>query len=129
MSNLIKGIVILVFLSVSHVGFAKTSDGETPSVETICDVYHGASSGAFGLCNAYCEAMDCGDPFQNASNRGCASVNKNFEKRFGVRLPEGYNYDDNGQLIGNNCMIGGGDDDDDSGCGNDGQDPCTGEGS
>jgi hypothetical protein len=37
-------------------GLKKTPDGETPSVETICDGYQGK---AFGICNAYCEAQDC----------------------------------------------------------------------
>lgn len=64
--------------------FAKTPDGKPPSVETICDNEHGA---AFGLCNAYCEAMDCTDPNQAASNQGCASVKANFEKKTGRPLP------------------------------------------
>jgi hypothetical protein len=42
---------------------------------------------AFGLCNAYCEAMDCTDPNQRASNRGCESVRENFEKHTGRPLP------------------------------------------
>jgi len=35
---------------------AQTPDETTPAEETVCDLYEGA---AFGLCNAYCEAMDC----------------------------------------------------------------------
>lgn len=64
--------------------FAKTPDGKPPSVETICDNEHGA---AYGLCVAYCEAMDCLDPNQHASDQGCQSVKKNFEKKTGRPLP------------------------------------------
>src|SRR6188472_1486691 len=35
---------------------AKTPDGVPPSLETVCDAETGA---AYGLCTAYCEAMDC----------------------------------------------------------------------
>lgn len=63
---------------------ASTADGQTPAEETVCDVYSGA---AFGLCNAYCEAMDCellddGDDFTNpnASVNACMKVKDNFMK-------------------------------------------------
>jgi hypothetical protein len=63
---------------------AKTPDGKTPAEETVCDNESGA---AYGLCNAYCEAMDCTDPNQHASDKGCESVKKNFEKKTGRPLP------------------------------------------
>lgn len=63
---------------------AKTPDGATPSEEEICSIYSGA---AFGLCNAYCEAMDCTDPNQRAADRGCERVKFNFEKKTGEPLP------------------------------------------
>lgn len=63
---------------------AKTPDGKTPSQETICDNEEGA---AYGLCTAYCEAMDCTDPNQHASDKGCESVKRNFEKKTGRPLP------------------------------------------
>lgn len=63
---------------------AKTPDGKTPSEETVCDNETGA---AYGLCNAYCEAMDCTDPNQRASDQGCESVKRNFEKKTGRPLP------------------------------------------
>lgn len=82
-----KSLWILV-LSVLVIGTssvsAKTPDGKTPSEETVCDNETGA---AYGLCNAYCEAMDCTDPNQRASNKGCESVKKNFEKKTGRPLP------------------------------------------
>lgn len=49
---------------------AKTPDGRTPAEETVCDGEVGA---AYGLCNAYCEAMDCDDPNHRASDQGCVS--------------------------------------------------------
>lgn len=63
---------------------AKTPDGKTPSEETVCDNERGA---AFGLCNAYCEAMDCTDPKQRASNKACSAVKRNFEKKTGRPMP------------------------------------------
>ncbi len=63
---------------------AKTPDGETPSQETVCDNETGA---AFGLCNAYCEAMDCDSPNHNASDQACASVRHNFERKTGRPMP------------------------------------------
>jgi hypothetical protein len=53
-------------------------------VETVCDNESGA---AFGLCNAYCEAMDCDSPFHRASDKACANVRRNFEKKTGRPMP------------------------------------------
>ena len=64
--------------------WAKTPDGKPPSVETVCDNETGA---AFGLCNAYCEAMDCDSPNHHASDNACAAVKRNFEKKTGRPLP------------------------------------------
>ena len=108
MNKIFKGAVAVALLAVSSVGFANTPDGETPAVETICDVYHGTTGGQFGLCNAYCEAMDCGHPNVYASDMACEKVAENFLKKYGVALPQGYNYDSNGALIENNCHTGGG---------------------
>ena len=63
---------------------AKTPDGQPPSVETICDNETGA---AFGLCNAYCEAMDCDSPNHRASDAACAQVRRSFERRTGRPMP------------------------------------------
>lgn len=63
---------------------AKTADGKTPSVETVCDNEQGA---AFGICNAYCEAIDCSDPNQRASNVACKNLKDHFEKLTGRPLP------------------------------------------
>jgi hypothetical protein len=77
--------VAFAFLLFGAVGvFAKTPDGKPPSQETVCDNEKG---GAYGLCNAYCEAMDCDDPNQHASDKGCESVRRNFEKKTGRPMP------------------------------------------
>lgn len=58
-----------------------TPDGQTPAEETVCDGLEGA---AFGLCNAYCEATDCGDGVNYASFKACASLQKNWIKKTGL---------------------------------------------
>jgi hypothetical protein len=63
---------------------AKTPDKKPPSQETVCDNETGA---AFGLCNSYCEARDCGDPNQHASDRSCEVTRQKFEKLTGRPLP------------------------------------------
>lgn len=78
-------LVFGVFVIIAATGaFAKTPDGKTPSEETVCDNEKGA---AFGLCNAYCEAMDCTDPNQRSSDTACEAVKRNFEKKTGRPLP------------------------------------------
>jgi len=64
--------------------WAKTPDGKPPSQETICD---GQTGAAFGLCNAYCEAMDCDNPNHHASDTACAQVKQNYERKTGRPLP------------------------------------------
>ena len=81
-----KSVWIAVFSVLMLAGsvFGKTPDGKPPSQETVCDMEQGA---AFGLCNAYCEAMDCTDPNQHASDTGCEQVKANFFKHTGRTLP------------------------------------------
>ncbi len=43
---------------------AQTPDGETPAKEAYCDEYSGR---AYGICNAWYEAMDCDNPAHKAS--------------------------------------------------------------
>jgi hypothetical protein len=61
-----------------------TPDGKPPSEETVCDGLKGA---LFGLCNAYCEAMDCDSPNPHASPTACAQVLGNFMKHSGGQPP------------------------------------------
>jgi hypothetical protein len=81
--------------------FAQTPDGETPSVETVCDplrVSNGGTPGLYGLCVAYCEAQDCHDnPQCKAENPGdawgahscsCEDVLANYNKKRQATDPE-----------------------------------------
>src|ERR1700759_1156722 len=61
-----------------------TPDGQPPSEETVCDGLHGA---LFGLCNAYCEAMDCDSPNHHASDTACAQTLQNYMKHSGGQPP------------------------------------------
>ncbi|HKI04019.1 MAG TPA: hypothetical protein VKK31_18715 [Thermoanaerobaculia bacterium] len=63
---------------------AQTPDGETPAEETVCDNETGA---AFGLCNAYCEAMDCESDDPQASDTACSKVRAKFQQTTGRDLP------------------------------------------
>ena len=82
--------IIALFVLTCGAGsvLAQTADGVTPAEEEVCDIFSGA---AFGLCNAYCEAMDCellddGDEFTspNASATACLKVKDNFIKITGL---------------------------------------------
>ena len=42
---------------------------------------------AFGLCNAYCEAMDCDSDDPQASDKACVRVLDNFLKVTGSEIP------------------------------------------
>lgn len=80
-----KPLLVLVgLLALAVAAVAKTPDGQPPSEETVCDNEVGA---AFGLCNAYCEAMDCDSPDHRASARACEQVKRNFERKTGRPLP------------------------------------------
>lgn len=63
---------------------AKTPDGQPPSQETVCD---GQTGAAYGLCNAYCEAMDCDSPSPQASPKACSRVQRNYQRITGQPLP------------------------------------------
>ena len=85
------GLVLGLSLSTTPTATASTPDGETPAEETVCDDLDGAE---FGLCNAYCEAMDCDlaydeDPETepHASDRACEQVLANFQKHSGGEDP------------------------------------------
>jgi len=73
--------------SFASAALAQTPDGDPPSVETDCDGEIGA---AFGLCNAYCEAMDCDCPTADnptcepqASQTACARVKERYQRKSG----------------------------------------------
>lgn len=63
---------------------SQTSDDETPAEESICD---GLTGAAWGLCNAYCEAMDCDSSSPEANDQACTRVLENFERITGALPP------------------------------------------
>lgn len=79
--------LLLTVLSPATVG-AKTGDDATPSAETGCDPFS-YDDRAFGLCNAYCEAMDCDSPFRRASDTACLKKAQKFEELTGTAPPCG----------------------------------------
>ncbi|MFQ5349336.1 MAG: hypothetical protein ACE5EG_02705 [Thermoanaerobaculia bacterium] len=85
MAVLLMAMLVAITATASY---AQTPDGETPAEEDVCDPLAGA---AFGLCNAYCEAMDCHlpdaahpDAVPNASPTACLKVKDNFIKITGM---------------------------------------------
>jgi hypothetical protein len=83
-----------------------TADGLTPAVEDICTKW-GFTGKVNGLCNAYCEAMDCDSPAPQASEQACTRV---FDKIVGALdgspFPECRDEDDDGIPNGvDNCPL------------------------
>ena len=61
---------------------AKTPDGKTPAEESVCD---DVANNLFGLCNSYCEAIDCDS--DEAHAEGCDSVYSNYLEKSGGEPP------------------------------------------
>jgi hypothetical protein len=78
--------VSLFAVFMAGISLAQTPDGATPATETVCE--ENELGGALkGLCNAYCEAMDC-DGSPNADLSACESVRAKFlEKSGGIEPP------------------------------------------
>jgi hypothetical protein len=76
-------ILLAIFLLATPIS-AQTADSETPAFEAICDGQVGA---AYGLCNAYCEAMDCDSDAPQASANACIKVANKFINITGLELP------------------------------------------
>jgi len=70
-------VTVLAVLAFTPMSQAKTPDGEPPAEEAVCDDLQGV---LYGLCVAYCEAMDCGHSDQSASDQACEQVLTNFQK-------------------------------------------------
>ena len=88
MRNLLTFLCICLLASFAGVALGQTPDGQTPADEEVCTGLIGA---AFGLCNAYCEAMDChyytdGDPLTEpqASQNACDRVLGRFHNHVGA---------------------------------------------
>lgn len=71
-------------LALASVSYAQTADGMTPAEETVCDGQEGA---LWGLCVAYCEAMDCDHEFPYADEQACERVLTNYLKKSGDTMP------------------------------------------
>jgi hypothetical protein len=61
----------------------RTGDHIVPSIETVCD----GDPYSFGLCNAYCEALDCNSPTPLGTPRACSNLLRNYQKKSGGKLP------------------------------------------
>jgi hypothetical protein len=66
---------LALLLLCTGAALATSPDGETSSEETACD---GEAGAAYGLCNAYCEAMDCDSDDAQASETACTKVRDKF---------------------------------------------------
>jgi hypothetical protein len=60
-------------LTIAPASFAQTADGVTPAAEDICTKW-GMTGAINGLCNAYCEAMDCDAAVPLATEQACERV-------------------------------------------------------
>ncbi len=80
------GLVVLLFVLglLTTPSLAQTADGMTPAEETVCD---GQSGALWGLCVAYCEAMDCDSPFPFADEEACERVLANYMIKAGGEMP------------------------------------------
>lgn len=77
-------LIFALLLICSGIAVAQTPDLMPPSQETVCDSESGA---AYGLCNAYCEAMDCESANAQASPTACTKVRDKFMNITGRPLP------------------------------------------
>ena len=86
---MIRLMTLIVLVSGGVLGasvvLAGTPDGMTPAQEVACNIDRGTNY--FGLCNAYCEAMDCDSASPNASARACAATHANYLKKSGGLVP------------------------------------------
>lgn len=97
-------LVLGFILTLGTVSYAQTPDEMTPAEESVCD---GLAGAAYGLCNAYCEAMDCGGGDTLASDEACDRVLDSYEHNTDVPMPCladcGGQCGENQVCIGNNC--------------------------
>lgn len=106
MRILIALFVFVLLWSFAVISDAQTSDGVTPASESICDGEVGA---AYGLCNAYCEAMDCDSEEPNASEKACEKVLANYVKHTDMMPPcEGFSFEgcnDDCEAVYDECLL------------------------
>ena len=70
-------IALTLILIPTTVG-AQTPDGLTPAVEDFCSQM-GLTGRAYGICNAYAQAMDCDTGQNRASSQACENLKTKFE--------------------------------------------------
>ena len=75
---------MLAVLAFASLSLAQTADGMTPAEEPVCDDLNGA---LYGLCVAYCEAMDCHLGDQLASDQACERVLTNYMTHSDGEMP------------------------------------------
>jgi hypothetical protein len=84
MLKYVVSVAVLAVLAFTPMSQAKTPDGKTPAEETVCDELRGV---LYGLCVAYCEAMDCDHSDHLASDQACERVLTNFMKHSPEAFP------------------------------------------
>ena len=84
MKSIVALVLFSIFLSIGITSHAQTPNEETPAVEDVCDGQVGA---AYGLCAAYCEAMDCDSDNPKASEKACAKVEAKYMNKTGMVPP------------------------------------------
>lgn len=97
-------LALLILCSISP-AISEAADSLTPAAETICDSW-GFTGQVRGLCNAYCEAMDCDDANAQASDQACARVLDKILAALpeGVEFPTCEDFDNDGVPNGlDNC--------------------------
>ncbi|HEX6901372.1 MAG TPA: hypothetical protein VF789_16725 [Thermoanaerobaculia bacterium] len=77
-------LTLALLLICTGAALAQTPDLLPPARETVCDNEAGA---AYGLCNAYCEAMDCESGAPQASATACEKVRTKFQNVAGRDVP------------------------------------------
>ena len=73
-----------IFCSIGILTLILTLQSSGAVAQTVCE---GQTGKALGLCNAYCEAMDCDGDTPNAAAEACSSVRTNFEAVSGGAPP------------------------------------------
>lgn len=81
---LISGALFASAVLATSPAWAQTPDEDPPADETVC-TDAGLTGAAWGLCNAYCEAMDCDGEQPSASQMACDRVLLKFQD---VTAPE-----------------------------------------
>jgi hypothetical protein len=82
--SLVAAVALGALALVPFAAAAQTSDGQTPAQESVCN---GQTGAAYGLCTAFCEAMDCDSTAPAASPTACSRVLDNFVRVAGQQPP------------------------------------------